>query len=190
MTSPVTCEVKDCTLRIRARGLCITHYTQKRKSGELQPLPSRSVVERFTDGSVRKPNGCLEWTGATTKDGYGMIRIDHKTVKTARLAWELANGPIPAGFHVLHHCDNPPCGQTEPSEEYPDGHLFLGTQADNNKDMFAKGRNVSAESAVTHCPQGHPYDEANTRISGTDGSRRCRACNRDRCARNYAERVS
>jgi hypothetical protein len=33
--------------------------------------------------------------------------------------------------------------------------------------------------AITHCPQGHPYDEANTRRRPR-GSRECRACGRAR----------
>lgn len=43
-------------------------------------------------------------------------------------------GPIPAGQRALHQCDNPPCIR-------PD-HLFLGTQADNVRDMVAKSRLV------------------------------------------------
>jgi hypothetical protein len=39
----------------------------------------------------------------------------------------------------------------------------------------------------THCPQGHPYDEANTRY--WRGQRRCRACtdewNRQASLRRY-----
>jgi hypothetical protein len=31
---------------------------------------------------------------------------------------------------------------------------------------------------ITHCPQGHPYDEANTRMY--EGRRYCRACARER----------
>ncbi|MGH7024521.1 MAG: HNH endonuclease signature motif containing protein [Caulobacteraceae bacterium] len=49
-----------------------------------------------------------------------------------RLAWELANGPIPDGLLILHKCDNPVCCN-------PD-HLFLGTAADNHADCAAKGR--------------------------------------------------
>lgn len=33
------------------------------------------------------------------------------------------------------------------------------------------------EALATHCPQGHPYDEENTRVSR--GRRHCRACQRE-----------
>lgn len=49
-----------------------------------------------------------------------------------RLSWQIANGSIPDGLQVLHHCDNGACIR-------PD-HLFVGTQADNMRDMDAKGR--------------------------------------------------
>lgn len=38
---------------------------------------------------------------------------------------------------------------------------------------------ASAQSARTHCPQGHPYDEANTMVRG-NGRRVCRTCARAR----------
>jgi hypothetical protein len=44
----------------------------------------------------------------------------------------LKNGPVPDGLFVLHRCDNRLCVN-------PD-HLFLSTQADNVRDMVAKGR--------------------------------------------------
>ncbi|MER6171321.1 HNH endonuclease [Streptosporangium sp. NPDC001681] len=54
-----------------------------------------------------------------------------------RVAWELANGPIPDGMKVCHRCDNPPCCNP--------AHLFLGTIADNNADRDQKGRQVSLQ---------------------------------------------
>jgi hypothetical protein len=43
----------------------------------------------------------------------------------------------------------------------------------------AEGRELGPpESERTHCPAGHRYDEENTYISPSTGSRKCRACHR------------
>lgn len=39
--------------------------------------------------------------------------------------------------------------------------------------------NGKRQQSKTHCPQGHPYDAANTRYS-KEGFRRCRACGNER----------
>lgn len=54
-----------------------------------------------------------------------------------RVAWRLTNGAIPDGLQVLHECDTPAC--VNPA------HLFLGTQADNLRDMHAKGRGQAGD---------------------------------------------
>lgn len=38
----------------------------------------------------------------------------------------------------------------------------------------------------THCPEGHPYDEANTYIAPKTGHRQCRTCRKANGARRYA----
>jgi len=78
------------------------------------------------------PTPCLVWTGARTKFGYGNIRYQGRVVLIHRLVWELRNGPIPPGMHVLHRCDNPPC--------WAEGHHWLGTNAENTADRQRKGR--------------------------------------------------
>ena len=138
---------------------------------------------QFWSSLVEQPNGCREWTGDTEAAGYGRFRAAGKYVKAHRFAWTLTNGPIPDGLGVLHHCDNPPCCQTDPTEGYPEGHLFLGTRADNNADMAAKGRH--GQQKKTHCPYGHEYTEANTYVKPGRPNRLCRTCR----ARDKARRV-
>lgn len=140
-------------------------------------------VERFLARLVAQPNGCHEWGGATSPKGYGRVGANGRNTLAHRIAWELANGPIPDGLHVLHHCDNPPCCQTKPTEGYPDGHLFLGTNADNSADRDAKGRTFNGQAAKTHCPQGHEYAGDNLYLTST--GRKCRACHRVRVLAQY-----
>lgn len=98
----------------------------------VSPAPARTPFEeRFWAGFARIGE-CLEWQRARDHRGYGRVGRGTKVFLTHRMAWELTNGPIPEGTHVLHRCDNPPCG--EPS------HLFLGTDLDNMRDMWDKGR--------------------------------------------------
>lgn len=96
----------------------------------------RPLAERFEERVDRSggPDACHPWTG-TLSGGYGRIGEGGRGCRilyTHRVAWELANGPIPDGLDVLHACDNPPCCNVR--------HLSLGTHADNMADMAAKGR--------------------------------------------------
>lgn len=98
-----------------------------------RPVP---LAERFwAKVDKRGPDECWPWLGGTS-DGYGVIGVGRRAegVKRAtHIAWTLEHGvPLPDGMDALHKCDNPPCVNPK--------HLFPGTQADNVKDMLAKGR--------------------------------------------------
>jgi hypothetical protein len=75
---------------------------------------------------------CWEYTGCRHRQGYGSITVGGLGHGTHRIAYTVANGPIPDGLFVCHHCDNPPCCNP--------AHLFLGTNLDNMRDLYAKGR--------------------------------------------------
>lgn len=72
------------------------------------------------------PNGYVQIASGSPAKGNLVRKLAH------RLAYELAVGPIPAGYVVLHTCDTPRCVN-------PD-HLKVGTQADNIADAVSKGR--------------------------------------------------
>jgi hypothetical protein len=100
-------------------------------------MPQLTLEERFW-AKVDKGDGagCWLWTAAKLRTGYGAFQAGtfkkKNAVRAHRMAWILTYGEIPDDLCVLHRCDVRLCVR-------PD-HLFLGTYADNNADMGAKGR--------------------------------------------------
>ncbi len=100
----------------------------------LNPDVLANVSRRFWSKVSVRDGGCWPWLAKSRHVfGYGVLNTPgNKTVNAHALSWALANGPIPAGGQILHHCDNPSCCNP--------GHLYCGTNEQNRADMVARGR--------------------------------------------------
>ena len=93
------------------------------------------MKERFEQKFLKTP-GCWEWKAAKNNKGYGKFSVRRSVWRYAhRISYMLYKGDFDQDLLVCHKCDNPICVN-------PD-HLFLGTQSDNLKDAYKKGRAVN-----------------------------------------------
>lgn len=124
-----------------------------------------TLLDRFwSKVAVAGKDECWLWTASIKGNGEGQLWMGTRNRAAYLVSWIIHYGDIPETQCVLHKCDNRAC--VNPN------HLFLGTKRDNSEDMVEKGRQW--KQPVTHCPQGHPYDDANTRLYR--GRRYCRIC--------------
>ena len=102
----------------------------------------RTIFPHMTDRATERlwnkvqfglPDGCWEWQGDRTTKGYGQFWLNRGRVYAHRAVWSVIHQrEIPSGYQICHTCDNPSC--------YNPAHLWLGTNADNQRDMDRKGR--------------------------------------------------
>lgn len=123
---------------------------------------------------------CIEHSVTRTDGGYGVTNITlgkgiYRTIKVHRFAYEQVHGPIPEGLSILHACDNRACINV--------AHLRVGTRAENQADMTAKGRGRNRFTDATHCIHGHEFDEENTYYYLDGRGRQCKQCWKDRAQR-------
>lgn len=165
-----------------ARGRCQTCYgrwrrQQKRAGSFTLVLVHGAPLEKLTERSEPGPDGCVLYTGLITNRGYGQISVDGTQKLAHRAIYELKVGPIPDGLFLDHICHNRDAsclgGDTCLHRRCINvDHLEPVTSAENTR----RGKGWAINGLKTHCPQGHPYDEANTHVY--DGRRYCRPCNR------------
>lgn len=111
---------------------------------------------------VGKPDECWPFLGRIGSHGYGMYWIGDRETTAHRVAFVLWKHSIPPGLVIDH--DRRVCGDRRCCNP---AHLRVLTNELNAKDNL--------NSIKSNCPQGHPYDQANTYID-PKGWRRCRTC--------------
>jgi hypothetical protein len=127
-----------------------------------------AVFARFLT-RIDRTESCWLWTGTKGSAGYGQMNVPwaRSPVSAHRLAYFVFVGPVAEGIQLDHlcrvrHCVNP-------------DHLEPVTQQEN----IRRGEGGIHNRTKTHCPKGHPYDEANTRWCRRGNGktfRMCKAC--------------
>lgn len=111
------------------------HQLESTKRKIAKTLSDRHPIEErfWAKVDVQGPNDCWPWKGKVNAAGYGYICTGgRKKSLTHRVSYKIANGSIPKGLFICHHCDNPPCCNPL--------HLFAGNNSDNQRDALMKGR--------------------------------------------------
>lgn len=144
---------------------------------DLEPIAARfwPKVER------RDETECWPWLAGLDK-GYGKFRVHRSAMMSAYVvAYVLVfRVDVPEGFELDHvcHTNDIDClgGDACPHRRCVNPyHLEVVTHAENSRRGRFVQLNRERMLARTHCKQGHPFDEANTRICRS-GWRRCRKC--------------
>lgn len=105
-------------------------------------MTRKEVFDAIFAGNIEiTAAGCWEWICYRLPNGSGRTRYLGRNTLTHRLAWTLRRGPIPAGLHIRHKCENPSCCNPR--------HLALRAAKQNHDDARAKdrlGAGISASS--------------------------------------------
>lgn len=114
---------------------------------------------------------CWLWKGTKSKTGYGVIRIDGKTIKAHRAVTAIILDRDVEFMPLQEHsCENKLCCNVE--------HLFDSDHRNNNK--IARGWKLI--EGKWYCKRNHLLEDSSLKLNGN--RIRCRAC------ANYTRRLN
>ena len=113
-----------------------------KNSGSKRPYTKKDPQLRFWPKVNKEaPNGCWEWTGSLSTDGYGRFSLNCKGIQAHRYSYEIAYGPIPGKLECDHTCHNRKCVNPE--------HLQTLLQRDNVRSRGVASNSSSGYRGVT-----------------------------------------
>jgi hypothetical protein len=167
------CAVVDCGRPRHSHGLCRMHVRRLKRNGDLE----RRRAEQGT-GELRKDGyRAITAHGHPLADSRGRV-LEHRRV----LFDEIGIGP-----HACFHCGAPVnWGRSIWSDSgcLVVDHLDRDRSNNDPANLVAACNPCNCNSSKTHCVNGHPFNEENTRMYR--GKRCCRACGRDDMRRRRA----
>lgn len=136
------------------------------------------LPKRFVDKITILDNGCWQWDGCLTSDGYSLVYIGRLPTSSPgmqtgahRVVYETLVGLIPEGSQLDHLCHDPLIctdgGCCQHRRCVNPAHLQVCTSRENSR--------RTARGLAAACTHGHAYT---TESSYTDpqGRRVCRVC--------------
>jgi len=202
------CSVEGCNEPAVKRTWCSTHYRRWKLYGNPRPsIAIRHPGATFYDPPQKpfKPIGTHDaaWL-AGLFEGEGTIIIRSKYV---RLVINMTDRDVIERVDSLVPTPNGPILRPRAKAHHKDQYTWQAARADIVKslllamlpwfgarrrsralaalfviDHLHPGGHGHAQRAKTHCPKGHPYDEANTYVNDR-GQRSCKICTRERVKR-------
>lgn len=139
--SPI-CSIPDCGKPSDRLGYCTAHYMrQRRNNGD--PLAGRvspGTLENFVRAAAAAvTDECIIWPfHPNKKTGYGLAKVDGKTLSAHRAVLYAATGQLPSReLHAAHSCHNRRCVNPR--------HLRWATPKENEADKIMDGTIIRGE---------------------------------------------
>jgi hypothetical protein len=117
--------------------------------------------EYLMDRVVTLSTGCWQWNHATSREGYGVLRINGKLSSARRAFWEMFVGEIPDGQVLCHRKNRRAC---------------VGKSCCNPAHLILREKRGPAWET---CPRGHRLLPSNVTQETSAGGKvviRCRRC--------------